>query len=96
MEPCGTPLCIGMTPECSPLTCILETRPERYASIQRTTASPRPKDLIFDKILHIIEVKLTGRQLETSSGEEHSKYIDVVSEFPQGSLLTCSFLAMQK
>ncbi len=32
-QPCGTPLSIRMTPECSPPTCTLKTRPERYASI---------------------------------------------------------------
>ncbi len=49
MEPCGTPLCSGMAPECSPATCTLKTRPERYASVQRTTTSPRAKDFILAK-----------------------------------------------
>ncbi len=46
-EPCGTQLCIGVSPECSPPTCTLETRPEGYALIHSTTTSLRQKGLIY-------------------------------------------------
>ncbi len=61
-EPCGTPLRIGMAPECSPPTRTLETRPERYASIQSTT-SPRPKDFVVAKRnLWLTESKALAKQ----------------------------------
>ncbi len=61
-EPYGAIRCIGMVPECSPPTCTLETRPERYVLIHRTTTSPRPKDFTFCHKKFVIEgVKGLGK-----------------------------------
>ncbi len=43
-----------------------------------------------------IQSFLSKRTILVNIGEEHSKYMGVVSVFPQGSLLTRFFVAMQK
>ncbi len=60
-ESYGRPLRIGIVPEITPPTFALETRPVRYASIQRTMASSRPKDFIFTKKPMVDGVKDIGK-----------------------------------
>ncbi len=50
-----------MVLEITPPTFALETRPVRYASIQRTMTSPRPKDFIFAKKPMVDGVKDIGK-----------------------------------
>ncbi len=84
-EPRETPLCIGISPECSPPTCARETRPENYFNsphddiIKTEEHHFRQKKSVIDGVKGLGKIKADNIKCETLVHYARHRFLKTIS-----------------